>query len=343
MALGKSLGNILENYFGEENVQLNTQTKSKDIEAVEQVEEEVQVSENIPVQSISIDKIEQNPFQTRVYFDDQKIDSLAKSIRENGLIQPIVVLRRKVLADSSKESIVSIQLKSDYPSTDKVSQTKSKIKKSQELEDVYILLAGERRLRACKSLGWNSILAMVKEDTEIDEKQQSLLSAMENLQREDLTPIELGRTFKMLMKIQGVTEDGLGTILEKTGQYIRNYTRLLTLHPEIQELILQGLLTEGQVRFLVGIEPNLQIKLGRIVAEQELGVMEVRRLVDNMTNPKTAGLPFKKMGHSLPDDYVKRATRFAEVIPNSKLKCFGDEKKGRIIISWDRKQPQQRN
>lgn len=325
MALGKSLGNILENYFGEET--LNAQPQSIEGEAMLNITptsafdtppaprvktHTVQLAHDsnnqdqtlLGLMQISINDIAvANPFQTREYFDQEKIQTLAEDIRKNGLIQPIVVLRKK--SEDGKN---------------------------------YILLVGERRLRACKYLELDKITAIVKSEEELNEGQQSIITAMENLQREDLSPLEMAKTFVLLMKTQDISEIGLADMLGKSTQYIKNYLRLLTLDIQVQDRLLRKELTESQARYLTALDPAQQRDLAKKIVDKELTVKEISRIVAKLQASRHLDLPepiqTRTLGHSLPGDYVKRALKFSESIDNSIVKCYGSQRKGKIVISW---------
>jgi ParB family transcriptional regulator, chromosome partitioning protein len=347
MALGKSLENILGNYFGEANVTLKTNANNnfqttvkknnpvkskkntdpfeedysvnnstsqrkntKSLTDIAETYPSIQIEPKVQIQSnptadqdresiltLKIDSINPNPYQTRTFFDEEKILSLAANIKENGLIQPIVVLKKN--------------------------------------QGNLILLAGERRLRACRLLGWQSILCVIKYEDEVDDSKQSLIAVMENLQREDLSPIELANTFTLLMKMQKTDENGVANLIEKSVQYVRNYLRLLTLHPQVKEFLNTKKLTEGQARHIIGLDPEMQLKIALITIEQDLTVKEVSRLLDNMFNPQNKdNLPMRIKGFDLPQEYIQNSIKFSQQIPNSQVKYFGTKDKGKIVISW---------
>lgn len=292
MPLGKSLHTILSDYFGEESInlkQLNTNDKAY-----------ISVTGLLNVCSIPIHVIETGVYQTRTRFDDEKIKQLASSISKNGLIHPIVVLKRSQLQENGYQ---------------------------------YMLLAGERRLRACTMLGFEEIPAVVKLEEELDPAQQALIAAMENLQREDLTPIDLAHTFLMLMKTQNLSEDELATMLGYSTQYIKNYIRLLTLTPSVQEALHEHKIGEGQARHLVGLEPTMQEKLLEVIVTKNLTVKEVAALVrtDIKRKPTTT---VNSPHHNMPPAYLIRAQKLANFIEGSRLKCSGDMTKGKIVITW---------
>lgn len=348
MALGKSLGNILGNYFGEEQVTLNdhklnssnnnkanisitpnnispkiltNKFKQQSFSTENHFPAENQTSSSGSsivvrtdstlnfVSSIKISEILPNPYQTRSFFDSDKITSLAANIKENGLIQPIVVL----LHSTTTSNATRVQ---------------------GEVKNNYTLLAGERRLRACKLLGWTSVLCVVKDVKELDSKHQCLLSIMENIQREDLSPIELSKTYEMLMKTQELSEIGVAQLVDKSPQYIKNYLRLLTLHLDVQNLLLLRKLNESQARHLVGIEPILQAKVARTIVEKDLTVKEVIRLIDNLSVSNNELMPIRSQQIDLPEYYINSSKKLADEIPNSRVKYFGNSRKGKIVISW---------
>jgi len=289
MPLGKSLDNILGDYFGQTEINLNPKTLLQ--------------SEELPtgVAEILIENIELSPYQTRTRFEQTKIESLAKDIQDQGLISPVVVLQKKF---------------------------------TQTTEPDYILLAGERRLRAIKFLGHKKILAIIKSENQLSEKQQAMISAMENLQREDLSPIELSQTYKMLMLTQSLDEAGLAQMLGVSGQHIKNYLRLLELSLPVKEALNKKQIGEGQARHLVGLSEQKQLEVLALILEKEMTVKEVIEYLqqEKQNAPKT---PEKSLFHKLPAEIITKADRFASQFSNSKLKCSGDINKGKIIISWD--------
>ena len=289
MPLGKSLDNILGDYFGQTEINLNPKTLLQ--------------SEELPtgVAEILIENIELSPYQTRTRFEQTKIESLAKDIQDQGLISPVVVLQKKF---------------------------------TQTTEPEYILLAGERRLRAIKFLGHKKILAIIKSENQLSEKQQAMISAMENLQREDLSPIELSQTYKMLMLTQSLDEAGLAQMFGVSGQHIKNYLRLLELSLPVKEALNKKQIGEGQARHLVGLSEQKQLEVLALILEKEMTVKEVIEYLqqEKQNAPKT---PVKSLFHNLPAEILTKADRFASQFSNSKLKCSGDINKGKIIISWD--------
>lgn len=187
---------------------------------------------------IPVDQIKPNPFQPRQEFDPEKIQELAQSIKEKGLIQPILVRKK---------------------------------------EDYYELIAGERRLRALKLLNINEIPAIVKE---IEDKSMLEISLIENIQREDLNPIEQAKAYQYLMEKFQIGQDELAQILGKARSTIANILRLLKLPLEIQEEIKRARLSYGHARALIEIEDQeLQKSLVKAVLENDLSVRELENLI----------------------------------------------------------------
>jgi ParB family transcriptional regulator, chromosome partitioning protein len=168
---------------------------------------------DIEKSEIALDKIRPNPYQPRENFDPDKLEELAQSIREHGVLQAIVVCPTGSDAD-------------------------------------YYLVAGERRCRAAKLAGLKSIPAIIRS---YDNKAMLEIALIENLQREDLNPVEEASAYRQLMKDYNYTQDELAKRLGKSRPAIANSVRLLGLPKNILDLIAQGRLTAGQARPLLAI------------------------------------------------------------------------------------------
>jgi ParB family chromosome partitioning protein len=299
MALGKNLGNLLGDYFGEYSEEESLLSETKNFRQINvQDTSQTAVFGDSLIQSIPVDKITLNPYQTRTQFDFEKIQALAESIKTTGLLNPIIVSKRG---------------------------------------ENYILLAGERRLRAVKLLGQTEILAIVKPDEQLTEADKVLISATENLQREDLTPIELACTYKSLLTVLQIDEKELAERLGVTAQYIKNYLRLLTLSREVQKALLERKIGEGHARHLVGLPEEQQEMALKIILERDLSVREIIELVKkiqqnswpNVTQPqKTEVIP------NLEPDIIRTIDTLKQRLPNAKIKFSGNERKGKLTISW---------
>ena len=334
MALGKSLGNILNNYFGEEEIETVSQTLSQNkIETDKQIQEQVTLNLDNSIETIQLSHILINPYQTRIYFHEEELNSMVESIKQNGLIQPIVVIRKLKTKNTSVENEINLKIES-------IREKAGLIKSDKLVQDLYqyVLVAGERRIRACRRLGWKTILAIVRDEKQVSDKQHALMSVSENIARNDLNPIELGRTFKMLIDLYKISELEMANLITKSEQYIYYHLRLLNLNPEVQKFIMEpNKLSEGHARHLVGLDPELQLKVARATIDKDLSIKETIRLIQNLSNVLDDNLPLRTIGHQLPPEYVKKANKFAETIPDAFMQCYGNEEKGRIVIKWGNK------
>ncbi|HEC1703756.1 TPA: ParB/RepB/Spo0J family partition protein [Campylobacter coli] len=194
------------------------------------------------VSLIEISKITPNPFQPRKTFDEIALNELANSIKEHGLIQPIIVLKKN---------------------------------------DSFILVAGERRLRATQILGEENILAFVSDS---DESKLRELALIENIQRENLNPIELANSYKDLIEVYNITQENLAELIHKSRTQITNTLRLLNLDSKTQELIASGRISQGHAKVLVGLDKEDEKVLVDSILGQKLSVRDTERLVQKVKN-----------------------------------------------------------
>ncbi len=192
---------------------------------------------------IEVDKVKPNPMQPRIEFDEERLGSLAESIRQYGVLQPLVVTRKEV----EESSGISVE---------------------------YELIAGERRLRASKIAGLYQVPVIIREDTE--DKIKLELSIIENLQREDLNPIERARAFKQLIDTFNLKHHEVGERVGRTRVFVSNSVRLLNLPEEIQIGLQEGKITEGHmspILMLTG-RREAQFDLYREIMEKKLNVRQ---------------------------------------------------------------------
>ncbi len=194
------------------------------------------------VSLIEISKITPNPFQPRKTFDEAALNELANSIKEHGLIQPIIVLKKN---------------------------------------DSFILVAGERRLRATQILGKENILAFVSDS---DESKLRELALIENIQRENLNPIELANSYKDLIEVYNITQENLAELIHKSRTQITNTLRLLNLDPKTQDLIASGKISQGHAKVLVGLDKEDEKVFVDSILGQKLSVRDTERLVQKVKN-----------------------------------------------------------
>ncbi|HHX87112.1 MAG TPA: ParB/RepB/Spo0J family partition protein [Firmicutes bacterium] len=190
------------------------------------------------LREINISQIKANPNQPRTRFDQEKLNELADSIREHGVVQPIIV-------SPGKEG--------------------------------YVLVAGERRFRAAQIAGLQTIPALTKE---LDSGTMLQIALIENLQREDLNPVEQARAYQQLIDKFKFTQEELARRLGKSRPAIANTIRLLSLPDNIKQSLINGELSEGQARPLLRMpDPEAQAGLARRIVQEKLSAREVERLV----------------------------------------------------------------
>jgi ParB family chromosome partitioning protein len=187
---------------------------------------------------IAIELIDPSPLQPRSVFDDGKLDELAKSIRTNGVVQP-VLLRRK--------------------------------------GNRFELIAGERRWRAAELAGLIKIPAVIRS---VSDDKVLEIALIENIQREDLNPIEEARAYKKLIETLGLTQETVGERVGRDRSYVTNYLRLLKLPEDLQELLQAGRISTGHARTLLGVDqPDIQRRIARRIIEHGLSVRATEELV----------------------------------------------------------------
>ncbi|HQS73486.1 MAG TPA: ParB/RepB/Spo0J family partition protein [Sulfurovum sp.] len=226
------------------------------------------------VEELSVGSITANPFQPRKHFDEQALKELSQSISEHGLLQPIVVI---------------------------------------ETENGYLLIAGERRLRAHKLAGLSHIKAIIA-DVEMDEARLRELALIENIQRENLNAIELANSYAELIEVHNITHDELSSIVHKSRSQITNTMRLLSLSAYAQEQLVEGKISQGHAKILVGLDEKKQKIIIDSIMGQKLSVRDTEQMVKNHKStileplPKAAGIHLmekysKIMENSLPFTY----------------------------------------
>jgi len=188
--------------------------------------------------TIPIDQISPNPAQPRKYFNKEKLAELASSVKEKGIIQPILVRKN---------------------------------------DDGYTIIAGERRWRAAQQASLNRLPVIIKN---VSEKEELQLSLIENLQREDLNPIEEGEAYQKLVESFHYTQDYLADILGKNKSTVSNMIRLLRLEEPIKAYIRQGLLSMGHARSLLSIfDFRERLRISKKIIQEGLSVRQTENLV----------------------------------------------------------------
>lgn len=209
------------------------------------MEEKVSYSD-AQIQEIEVAKISPNPFQPRKTFEPAALKELADSIKEHGVIQPLVVIRTPV---------------------------------------GYELVVGERRFRAAQLAGLAKVPAIIKEAMVDQTKLEVAL--IENIQRQELNPIEEAQAYERLMKTFSLTQDQVAKKVGKSRPAVANTVRLLNLPAEIQRGVIEGKITEGHGRALLGLnDPEKMLLMYKAVLEQNLNVRQVESKVRDLTRSR---------------------------------------------------------
>lgn len=193
---------------------------------------------------VNINQVEPNREQPRKNFDEDSLTELADSIKQFGVIQPIVVQDRK---------------------------------------DYYEIIAGERRWRAAKIAGLKQVPVIIKNYT----KQEIVeISLIENIQREDLNPIEEAQAYKRLLTEFNLKQDEVAERVSKSRTAVTNSIRLLKLCDEVQQMVIDDMISTGHARALIPIEdPEQQFALAQKIFDEKLSVREVEKLIKNLSKP----------------------------------------------------------
>lgn len=193
--------------------------------------------------------------------------------------------------------------------------------------DRYTIIAGERRFRASKLAGKKTIPAIVKTYSEHERKEIALL---ENVQREDLNPIETARGMQELMEKYAFTQEKLSERLGKSRPVIANFLRLLTLQPEVIALVESGKLSAGHARSLVVVsDPEVQVRLAKMAVTKRVTVRDMEKIVKDLQNPTS-----KAKKQYVQSNELKDLVRLMTTKLGTKVSVVGDDHKGRIYIDY---------
>ncbi|AFK85567.1 MULTISPECIES: ParB/RepB/Spo0J family partition protein [Thermoanaerobacterium] len=238
------------------------------------------------VENIKISDIEPNQFQPRKHFDDESLKELSDSIKEHGIIQPIIVR------------------KNDFG---------------------YQIVAGERRWRAAKLAGLKEIPAIVKD---FDDQKVMEIALIENLQREDLNPIDEAKAYKSLMEQFNLTQEEISKRVGKSRSSIANSIRLLNLDDEVQNMLMEGKITTGHAKVILALQDaEKQNMIAKKIVDKNLNVRETENLIKEVTSSKK-----KKRKES--DAYIKEIEDNFCRFFGTKVKIIHGKNKGKILIEY---------
>ena len=251
---------------------------------------ETEELENASLQEIMIGDLDMNPDQPRKTFDEESIALLAESIRDQGVLQPLIVV----------------------PSPG----------------GRYRIIAGERRYRASRMANLEKVPCIVKE---LDIVHQMEIALIENLQREDLNPIDAARGIRALMQQCGYTQDKVAARLGKSRPAVANLLRLLSLPEEITDMVRDGLLSAGHARVLAGLTNREdQLRLGRKAAEEGLNVRQLEALAAQIRTPQKKQPRERK---ELEPELRDLQERLLEKT-GMRATLTGTARKGRIVLQY---------
>ena len=269
----RALGMGLEQLFNNENL---------DLDSLEKRIYETSTKEEII--EVPISELRPNPYQPRTNFDQEKLTELAQSIKEHGVIQPVIL----------KKSIKG-----------------------------YEIIAGERRTRACKMLGLETIPAIIRQFTD---QQMAEISILENIQRENLNPIEEAKAYKKMLENSELTHESLGQKIGKSRSYITNTLGLLNLPVEVQDLVISGKISMGHAKVLSKLESKEEmLEIASKIDEEKLPVREVENIVEDNKVEKRVKIERKEA----PNEY-----KYVEDLLRDKLDTKIKIKDKKIVITF---------
>ena len=238
MALKRGLGKGLDSLIPT-NVMMESEVKHATVSTASSAEEEKDGT-----LMVKLSKVEPNREQPRKNFDEDALEELAESIKQFGLLQPILVQDRKTY---------------------------------------YEIIAGERRWRAAKKAGLKEVPVIIKN---LSEQEIVEISLIENIQRENLNPIEEAQAYKRLLTEFNLKQDEVAERVAKSRTAVTNSMRLLKLCDDVQQMVIEGMISTGHARALISIEdPEQQYNIAQQIFDEKLSVRDVEKLVKNLNKP----------------------------------------------------------
>ena len=262
-------------------------------EVIKEVIKEVEVVKEVEVikegvQMMDIYQVEPDRSQPRQNFDDEKLDELTESIKQYGVLQPLIV---------------------------------------QKKDGFYQIIAGERRWRAARNAGLDKVPVIIKE---YNSEETLAISLIENIQREDLSPIEEALAYKRLMEDHQLKQEEVAEKVGKSRSAIANFLRLLNLDETVQGMVADGKISAGHAKVLLGVDSKeKQKKLAQLTIEQELSVRQLEKMVQAVKKPKkedetdpVEALIYQSIGQKMQD------------ILGTKVNIIQGKRKGKIEIEY---------
>lgn len=244
-------------------------------------------SDDSGIREVRINEIEPNTEQPRKNFNDAKLSQLAESIKQHGVVQPLIVHREG---------------------------------------NTYKIVAGERRWRAARIAGLQTVPVIVRE---LSSRQVMEIALIENIQREDLNPIEEAEAYDKLISEYGMTQEEVSNTVGRSRPAVTNSLRLLSLQDEIKSKLISGEISSGHARALLSIDSkDVQLKALEEIVGKELSVRETEMLVKQLSKTKKP-----KKTNTVDVEYQAIEEKFREVF-GTKVRIMNNKKNGKILIEY---------
>lgn len=277
-ALGKGLANLLR----EDDLQEEKEVVVKEVIVKEPTEIYLKTTE-----------VEPNRNQPRKNFDEDLLEELAESIKQYGIIQPLVVKKRK---------------------------------------DYYEIVAGERRWRAAKMAGLKQVPVIIKDYSEQEIMEIALI---ENIQREDLNPIEEAKAYQRLIKDYNLKQEEVAEKVAKSRTTITNSMRLLKLDERVQQMLINDLLSTGHARALLAIEDKeLQYDIAKKVIDEKMSVRDIEKLIKELSTQKATNEKKEELDEGTKLAYKNMEDKIKNIIGSKVVIKTKDKNKGKIEIDY---------
>lgn len=285
--LGRGLSNLIPTDDTIEDVSTRTPKQTKTSSAVK-----TELVKKVE-QTLNINRIEPNKNQPRKEFNEDALQELADSIKQFGVIEPLVVVKRK---------------------------------------GYYELIAGERRWRAARLAGLKEVPVVIKD---YDDQQIVEIALIENIQREDLNPIEEAHAYERLIQEFNLTQDEVAERVSKSRTTVTNALRLLKLTEKVQQMLIDDMLSTGHVRALITItDPQLQYETAMYIFDKKLSVRETESYVKKLLNKKPKDKPAEKEDPELSFLYKAIENRLKESLGTKTTIKAKTKDSGKIEIEY---------
>lgn len=250
------------------------------------IPEDLEKEDTNKIEEIDTNLICPNPVQPRKVFEHDKLEELTESIKKYGVIQPIIVRKDG---------------------------------------NLYTIIAGERRWRACKSANISKIPCIVRD---IENKNASEIALIENIQREDLNPIDEANAYEYIMERYGITQEDVSNIVGKSRVYVTNIMRLVNLDKYVQEKIVTNEISAGHGRAMLSLSKEDQIEITNKIIKENLSVRDIEKIVRENKRVKTKKVVVK-------DKYITYVEELLTDRFSTKVHIQNKKNKGKIEISYN--------